>query len=397
MFTKSRLFVVAGASAIFLSSLHAAPNVTFIDTFGSTGTGNGQFATPLGIAINRTNGKIYVADASNSRIQRFNANGVYETQWGSTGSGVSQFDNPTRVAVNESTGNVYVADYNNDRVQYFNSEGAYIGQWGSAGSSNGQFNKAFSVAVNNSNGHVYVGEYTGGRIQEFTASGAFVRAWGSMGSGAGQFQTPGGIAVHPVTGQVYVCDSTNNNVQRFSATGAFEILWGSTGTGDGQFNQAGALCVDGAGRVFASDNSNNRVQIFNANGGFLTSFAMPAGLNGPVGVALDENLVLHVVLVGTNAVGRWQIQNERPVVTVNGPMRRTIHNARANFRGTATDDGIVGAVQVKVGSRAWRNARGTDSWRATINASPGRTLVQFRARDNRNRYSAVVSVRVLRR
>jgi len=39
-------------------------------SFGSEGSGNGQFRTPVGIAIDR-NGRIYVADAGNHRIQIF--------------------------------------------------------------------------------------------------------------------------------------------------------------------------------------------------------------------------------------------------------------------------------------------------------------------------------------
>ena len=55
------------------------PVVTFIDSFGSPGSGNGQFAIPAGVAVSPT-GQVYVADLNNNRLQRFDADGTYQTQ-----------------------------------------------------------------------------------------------------------------------------------------------------------------------------------------------------------------------------------------------------------------------------------------------------------------------------
>ena len=45
-------------------------------SFGSKGTGNGQFATPYGVTVGRS-GKIYVADSGNNRIQIFDRTGKF--------------------------------------------------------------------------------------------------------------------------------------------------------------------------------------------------------------------------------------------------------------------------------------------------------------------------------
>jgi len=52
------------------------------------------------------------------RIQKFDSNGSFLTAWGSAGSGDGQFNSPGGVAV-EGGGSVYVADAGNYRIQKF--------------------------------------------------------------------------------------------------------------------------------------------------------------------------------------------------------------------------------------------------------------------------------------
>jgi NHL repeat len=63
--------------------------------------------------------------------------------FGGSGSGEGQFDEPTGVAVNDETGDVYVADNGNDRVEYFSASGAFVGEFDVGA-------KAEQVAVDNS-------------------------------------------------------------------------------------------------------------------------------------------------------------------------------------------------------------------------------------------------------
>jgi len=144
--------------------------------WGSNGSGNGQFNYPHSLAVDQS-GYVYVADANNHRIQKFDSQGNYVTQWGSYGSGDGQFSYPYGVAVDQS-GYVYVTEVGNNRVQKFDSSGNFITKWGSYGSENGQFIDPRSVAVDQS-GYVYVGEYANSRVQKFTNDGTFVLKWGS--------------------------------------------------------------------------------------------------------------------------------------------------------------------------------------------------------------------------
>jgi len=83
----SRFMVLAFLVALqtwLVSSVSA--EVTFLNKWCGRGTLPGQFSYPDGIAVSNT-GQFYVADIGNYRIQRFDADGNYETQWGSGGSG----------------------------------------------------------------------------------------------------------------------------------------------------------------------------------------------------------------------------------------------------------------------------------------------------------------------
>jgi DNA-binding beta-propeller fold protein YncE len=52
---------------------------------------------------------IYVADSKNNRIQVFDNNGTYITQFGNTGPAHENIEDPVGIAIN-SQGVVYVAD-----------------------------------------------------------------------------------------------------------------------------------------------------------------------------------------------------------------------------------------------------------------------------------------------
>jgi DNA-binding beta-propeller fold protein YncE len=230
----------------------------FQSTFGSFGTGDGQFHSPRGIAVG-SGGNIYVADASNNRVQVFNSSGVFQSTFGSSGTGDGQFTVPFGIAVG-SGGNIYVADTDNYRVQIFNSSGAFRSTFGSFGTGDGQFHSPRGIAVG-SGGNIYVADTNNSRVQVFNPSGVFQSTFGSQGSGNGQFSVPFGIAVGS-GGNIYVADTFNNRVQVFNPSGVFQSTFGSFGTGDGQFQIPFGIAVGSGGNIYVSDTFNNRVQVF---------------------------------------------------------------------------------------------------------------------------------------
>jgi sugar lactone lactonase YvrE len=72
---------------------------------------------------------IYVVDSGRNRIVKFSPDGQVLTTWGSEGSGDGQFSGFSSVAVDPTTNKVYVADSLNKRIQIFDSTGKFLTKW----------------------------------------------------------------------------------------------------------------------------------------------------------------------------------------------------------------------------------------------------------------------------
>ncbi|MGH7254496.1 MAG: 6-bladed beta-propeller, partial [Nitrospirales bacterium] len=154
-------------------------NGEFIMQWGSFGSNDGQFYFPRGVAVDPGDGAVYVVDMGNHRIQKFdtstNVLPQLLTKWGGgLGPGhasspqaqeAGQLRSPWGIAVDHH-GDVYVTDTGNQRVQKFDREGNFITQWGGFGSGNGQFNFPYGIAVDHK-GSVFVVDSANTRVQQF--------------------------------------------------------------------------------------------------------------------------------------------------------------------------------------------------------------------------------------
>ncbi len=107
------------------------------NSFGATGTFNGQFKRPAGIVYEKVSGQLAVADSLNGRIQFFTQAGAWVSSLGSFGSGPLKFTMPKGIAF-EYSGSVatryYIVDSFQSNIQVVDAATrtfrSYIGGYG---------------------------------------------------------------------------------------------------------------------------------------------------------------------------------------------------------------------------------------------------------------------------
>ncbi len=238
----------------------------------NTGTGNqnGEFSAPADVAFDQE-GNIYVLDAGNYRVQKFNSNREFVSSWGEATEG-GYLENGTfgtmRSIEVDSTGNIYVSDFH--RIQKFGNDGTYIltiggdGSGGQgSGSGNGQFNTPNGIVYDNINDLIYVADSGNYRVQSFETNGSFNSAWDT-------FAYTLDVAVD-ADGSVYTV--SDNVLRKYQSDGFMLEEWGETGDALGAMFDPQSLSLhQSTGHIYVSEFGNQRVQKFGPSGEGLITF-----------------------------------------------------------------------------------------------------------------------------
>ena len=111
-----------------------SPDGKLLMTLGkqnTPGSGTDQFNAPSAV-VTAPNGDIFVADGhggnTNARIMKFAKDGTFIKTWGKKGSGPGELDVPHTIAM-DSQGRLFVGDRQNNRIQIFDQEGKFLDQW----------------------------------------------------------------------------------------------------------------------------------------------------------------------------------------------------------------------------------------------------------------------------
>lgn len=289
--------LACAGSPEFLNARKSAPaqvNVGSIAKFfGSSGSGNGQFEGPYGIAV-APNGNIVVCDRNNDRVQVFNSSGVFQFAFGTSGTGNGQFDRPAAVTV-LSNNNIVVADTSNSRVQIFNSAGVYQSQFGSFGTGDSDFTFPTGIGRDGSN-NIFVsdgGSSLANYIKKFNSSGTFQSKFGGYGDGDGKFLSAAGLFYDLTNNKIYVADAGTSRVQVFNSSGVLQLTlntnlssqYGPNLPTTGPFG-----VVANSSYVYVAETSGDSVKKFTVAGEFVGSLGSfgsnSTELNNPRGVAL---------------------------------------------------------------------------------------------------------------
>jgi sugar lactone lactonase YvrE len=226
--------------------------------FGSEGIGAGQFKDARSIAVDGE-GRIYTAEYIGGRLQVFDAQGKFLTQW------MVDPKRPLSSMAADRQGNVYLVQ-GGIITRYKGATGERLGEVESRGPG---FNQNYSSVFVALDGSLYaiaanyniVHISTDGRIKTII----------DAREKTGEHLNLDGLAVSG-SGHIYAIARSEESVFKFGPDGKFINRFGGEGTGAGQLRSPDGIGVDGQGRVYVCDVGRG-IQVFDSNGRFLDSFA----------------------------------------------------------------------------------------------------------------------------
>jgi DNA-binding beta-propeller fold protein YncE len=161
-------------------------------------------------------------------------------------------------------GRYYVADTGNARIQVFDAAGNFKSSFGE-----GKLREPNGVAVTEG-GSILITDAGAGKLLKFDQGGNFLTEWAGPSPG---LYGPRDIAAGP--GQTfYIVDQGRSRIVRFDSKAETFTEWGTQGDQPGQFREATGIAVAN-GSVFVADNGNNRIQVFDLNGVFIRQWEVP--------------------------------------------------------------------------------------------------------------------------
>jgi len=289
------------------SVLPASQDYKLVDEWGGSGSADGQFLQPFGIAIDGDD-NVFISDPMNHRIQKFTPEGMFITTWGTYGHDQGQFIAPQGIDV-DGDGNVYVADFLNDRIQKFTPEGEFIAAWSTRMNGWWLYSTPRALAVDREEGCVYVYHasltppdlsYT--CIQKFTADGMFMDQWPFIWLDALEMATD---SKH----NLYVPATIIGPVQVFNADGDL-VDQMQTCLPDDAFCTTTGIDLDKDGNVYVSDALHHTIKKFTPDGTLITSIALE-GDDGfgvrpsPYGLAIDSGGTIYVADAANDCIKKY--------------------------------------------------------------------------------------------
>lgn len=259
--------------------------------FGGEGTGIGRFSDARHVGVD-TEGNIYVADYSGGRLQVFDPQGEFVTQWQVGDGGDDVYLTGMAVA---RGGSVYLV-YGNDLFRHDGQTGEVISQidyvdgWGFG-----------DVAALPGGGLVAAWYKNRDDIIVFDEDGKTVMALReAISSITGDSEVTIKVAADGL-GNIYAVSQLSEAIFHFGPSGDYVNRFSSGGDEPGQLSLAGDIAVDNQSRVYVSDL--NGILVFAPDGRYLSTIPTSAFAYG---LAFDDDNFLYVV--SNNKVFKYQLE-----------------------------------------------------------------------------------------
>lgn len=171
------------------------------------GNDSSHFGRPTDIAW-LPDGTFFITDGYiNSRVLKFDKNGKFLMTWGTLGSGPGQFKPSVHSIAIDKDRHLYVADRGNSRIQVFDENGKFLDQWTN-------IRDPWHVHVTPDQ-YVWVVDGQTNKFLKFDRQGHLLYSWGTFG------QFPGGLwGVHQFSvdqeGNLYTAEAFNGRVEKFT-------------------------------------------------------------------------------------------------------------------------------------------------------------------------------------
>jgi DNA-binding beta-propeller fold protein YncE len=133
---QNNIWVVDAAGHVIYKMSQDGKELMRLGTRGAVGADASHFNLPTDVAF-AANGDLYVTDGyGGARVVKFSKEGKFLLEWGKRGTGPGEFGLPHNVVV-DAQGRVYVTDRDNQRIQIFDANGKYITEWKNTGGISG--------------------------------------------------------------------------------------------------------------------------------------------------------------------------------------------------------------------------------------------------------------------
>jgi hypothetical protein len=194
----------------------ASQDYKLVDAWGGSGSADGQFLQPFGIAIDG-DGNVFVSEPMNHRIQKFTPEGKFLAAWSTRMDGFWLYSTPRALAVDREEGCVYVyhasltpPDLFYTCIQKFSANGMFMDQWPFI------WLDALEMATDALH-NLYVPATIIGPVQIFNAAGDLVNQM-QVCPPEDVFCTSTGIALDK-DGNVYLSDALHHTIKKFAPDG----------------------------------------------------------------------------------------------------------------------------------------------------------------------------------